>query len=117
MISRRERSGPLERLQLANQVQGWRILDPLRCLRKKITIFNLCFLFKQVDVYSFGVLLCEMCIRELPVPQEIHNQIGQVTNGALRRLIQRCVQRDPETRSAMSEEICKLEELAKCKRV
>ncbi|XP_078364661.1 uncharacterized protein LOC144649065 [Oculina patagonica] len=71
----------------------------------------------KVDVYSFGVLLCEMCIRELPVPEEIHNQIGQVTNGALRGLIQRCVQRDPETRPAMSEVICELEELAKCKRV
>ncbi|KAL9974223.1 hypothetical protein ACROYT_G011238 [Oculina patagonica] len=67
----------------------------------------------KVDVYSFGVLLCEMCIRELPYPQEIHNQIGRVTDGALRGLIQRCVQRDPETRPAMSEVICELEELAK----
>ncbi|KAL9974239.1 hypothetical protein ACROYT_G011254 [Oculina patagonica] len=63
----------------------------------------------KVDVYSFGVLLCEMCIKQLPSLREVHHQIGQVTNGALRRLIQRCVQRNPEVRPAMSEVISELE--------
>ena len=70
-----------------------------------------CFLFNQVDVYSFGLLLCEMCIRELPVPQEVHCQILQVTNGALRGLIEQCVKRDPEERPTMSDIICELEQL------
>lgn len=73
--------------------------------------------FPQVDVYSFGLLLCEMCVRELPVPQMVRTQIGQVTDGALRRLIQRCVERDPGKRPTMSEVISELEQLAKTKRV
>lgn len=78
---------------------------------------TLVFLSNQVDVYSFGLLLCEMCVRELPVPQEVDNQIGQVTNGVLRGLIERCVKKDPEQRPTMSDVICGLEELAKTKSV
>ena len=66
-----------------------------------------------MDVYSFGVLLCEMCIRELPSRQEVRNQIGQVTNGALRRLIKRCVKERPENRPTMSELISELEEITR----
>ena len=71
-----------------------------------------CILFNQVDVYSFGLLLCEMCVRELPVPQEVHSQISQVTNGALRGLIAQCVRMDPEKRPTMSDIIYQLEQLA-----
>lgn len=63
-----------------------------------------------MDVYSFGVLLCEMCIQELPVPHEFHNQIRRV-KGGLRRLIQRCVEREPEARPTISEVIRELEDL------
>jgi len=63
----------------------------------------------QVDVYSFGVLLCEMCIRELPNPQEIRHQIGQVSDGILRRLIKRCVRSNPEERPVTSVVISELE--------
>ena len=66
-------------------------------------------------MYSFGLLLCEMCVRELPVPQEIHNQIRQVTDGALQGLIQRCVERDLRERPTTSEVISELEQLAKTK--
>jgi len=65
----------------------------------------------KLDVYSFGVLLCEMCIRELPDPdpQGIHNQIRQVTNGNLQKLIKRCVKINPEERPTISEVISQLE--------
>lgn len=66
----------------------------------------------KADVYSFGLLLCEMCIRELPVPQQIHQQIGLVTNGVLRELIMRCVARDPEARPAISDVIAVLTQQA-----
>ena len=56
-------------------------------------------------MYSFGLLLCEMCIRELPVPQQIQEQIGKVTNGVLRELIMRCVMRVPEERPTISDVI------------
>lgn len=59
----------------------------------------------KADVYSYGLLLCEMCIRELPVPQQIQQQIGLVTNGVLRELIMRCVLADPEARPSVSEVI------------
>ena len=62
-------------------------------------------------MYSFGVLLCEMCIREQPDPKERRNQIGRVT-GSLQGLIQRCVKRNPEARPTMSEIIRELEQLA-----
>lgn len=68
--------------------------------------------FFQADVYSFGLLLCEMCIRELPVPQQIQEQIGLVTNGVLRELIMRCVMRDPEARPAISDVILVLTQQA-----
>ena len=61
------------------------------------------FTVLQVDVYSFGLLLCEMCIRELSVPQQIEDQIGLVTNGVLRELIMRCVARAPEVRPTMND--------------
>ena len=64
-----------------------------------------------MDVYSFGLLLCEMCIRELPDPQEIRYQIRRVPNRELRGLIQRCVNRDPGERPTMSDVIDELEEL------
>ena len=34
----------------------------------------------QVDVYSFGVLLCEMSIRELPDPERREQQVAMVAN-------------------------------------
>ncbi|KAL9975229.1 hypothetical protein ACROYT_G012363 [Oculina patagonica] len=64
----------------------------------------------KVDVYSFGVLLCEMCIRELPDPERRDQQIAMVENRLLRALVRRCVQTEPGARPNMEEIIEELEE-------
>lgn len=66
----------------------------------------------KVDVYSFGLLLCEMCIRELPVPQQLQEQIRLVTNGVLRELIMRCVMTAPDARPTMCDVITVLTQQA-----
>ena len=64
----------------------------------------------QVDVYSFGVLLCEMCIRELPDPLRRDRQVVMVKNKLNRALIRKCLQSEPETRPSIQEIIDELEE-------
>ena len=59
-------------------------------------------------MYSFGLLLCEMCIRDLPVPQKIQEQIGRVTNSVLRQLVTRCVMIAPDARPTMNDVITEL---------
>ena len=60
-------------------------------------------------MYSFGVLLCEMCIRELPYPERRDQQIAMVKNRRLRVLVRRCLQSDPEARPNMEEIIQEVE--------
>ena len=66
--------------------------------------------FFKVDVYSFGVLLCEMCIQELPDPEKREQQIVMVKNNSLRALIRRCVQQEPAARPDMETITEELEE-------
>jgi len=65
----------------------------------------------KVDVYSFGVLLCEMCIRELPEPERREEQIALMTNRTFRNLVRRCLQTDPAQRPTMGEINQNLEQL------
>ncbi|CAH3172650.1 unnamed protein product [Porites lobata] len=62
----------------------------------------------KVDVYSYGVLLCEMCIRELPNPEKRDEQVLLMTSRVLRGLVRRCLQTDPEARPTMQEIIDEL---------
>ncbi|KAL9975204.1 hypothetical protein ACROYT_G012336 [Oculina patagonica] len=63
----------------------------------------------KVDVYSFGVLLCEMCIREIPEPDRRDQQIAMVTNHLFQSLIRRCVQTEPGLRPNMESIIDELD--------
>ncbi|KAJ7374057.1 hypothetical protein OS493_009388 [Desmophyllum pertusum] len=65
----------------------------------------------KIDVYSFGALLCEMCIRELPDPERRDQQVAMVTNRLLRALIRECLQSERETRPAMEEIVEELQDL------
>ena len=57
----------------------------------------------QLDIYSFGVLLTEMCTGVMPIVQQREEQINRVRNGGLRNLIRRCIQRDPRQRPSAEE--------------
>ena len=75
----------------------------INCLR-----YSICF---KVDVYSFGVLLCEMCTGKLPDRDRRKEHVAMVTDRVFRTLIRRCLQRDPEARPSMEEIISELEKL------
>jgi len=64
----------------------------------------------QVDVYSFGVLLCEMHIRELPDPQQRDTQISHMGLCRFQEIAGHCVQIEPGERPNMEEIIDDLEE-------
>ncbi|KAM7425603.1 hypothetical protein ABFA07_022996 [Porites harrisoni] len=65
----------------------------------------------KVDVYSFGALLCEMSIGELPDPDRREEQVAMVTDRMFRALIRRCLHQDPQERPTMEHIIGELEKL------
>lgn len=58
--------------------------------------------FFQADVYSFGVLLLEMCTRQMPVPEQMSEQLKLVPNAELKNLIGACIHHNPENRPSMN---------------
>ena len=61
-------------------------------------------------MYSFGVLLCEMCIRDMPDPTRRKEQVILVRNGFFRNLVRQCLQADPAMRPDMAQIIQELEQ-------
>ena len=83
-------------------------------LSKCIHIFNcyrLFFVFRLIVLYSFGVLICEICIGKLPNPDRRAEQVAMVKNKVLRALIRRCLQDNPQDRPSMEDVIGELEKL------
>ena len=60
-------------------------------------------------MYSFSVLLCEMCIREQTAPDNRARQIDEIRNVNYRRLVRQCVEIHPPGRPSMDEVIVELE--------
>ena len=53
-------------------------------------------------MYSFGVLLCEMCIGEQPDPERRNDQVRRVRSRSLRNLVHDCLRDDPDKRPDMA---------------
>ena len=64
----------------------------------------------QVDVYSFGVLLCEMCVRELPDPQQRETQVSRMKPRRFQEIVEHCLQIEPGERPNMEEIIDDVDE-------
>ena len=62
-------------------------------------------------MFSFGLLLCEMCIRELPVPNETQEQVSMIVDQVLKDLVTSCVRQEPGERPTMAEVITVLEKV------
>ena len=62
-------------------------------------------------MFSFGLLLCEMCIRELPVPNHTQEQVSMIADQVLRDLVTSCVRKEPGERPTMAEVITVLEKV------
>lgn len=63
----------------------------------------------KVDVYSFGVLLCEIYVKEAPDPQGRKKQIAKIRNPKFQNLVRRCVEKEPWKRPNMESVIEELE--------
>ncbi|XP_067052990.1 probable serine/threonine-protein kinase DDB_G0271682 [Acropora muricata] len=56
----------------------------------------------KVDVFSFGVLLCEMCTRKMPDPGRRNEQVGLVRSHSFKNLVRECLRTDPAERPDMA---------------
>ena len=61
----------------------------------------------KIDVYSFGILMCEVMTERQPDPEVFEERLEEVS-GPLRGLIVRCTDRDPEKRPTMAAVITEL---------
>ena len=54
-------------------------------------------------MYSFGVLVCEMCIWEMPDPERRNQQVLLVKSHIFRNLVHECLKANPVERPEMSQ--------------
>jgi serine/threonine protein kinase len=65
------------------------------------------FIFMQIDVFSYGLLVCEMSVCELPHHEQIKRkgQIRRIQNDGIKRLVERCTEIEPQQRPTMQDVI------------
>ena len=63
----------------------------------------------KMDVYSYGVLLLEMCSQRFPSPEECEALLQRVQQPAMVTLIQQCMERERMRRPTMSDIIRRLD--------
>ena len=57
----------------------------------------------KMDIFSFGVLLVEMCLHRLPEPQRLEQQIRCIQWPAMMSIIRRCTNSSPADRHSSSD--------------
>ena len=62
----------------------------------------------KMDVYSYGVLLLEMCSRRFPNPEECETLLQRVQQPTMVALIRQCMEQEPMRRPTMSDIIGQL---------
>ncbi len=64
----------------------------------------------KIDVYSFGIVLCEVTVSQLPTSDKYPSMIRQVQreHPPLYELIGRCTKKDPSYRPTMAEALGEL---------
>ena len=64
----------------------------------------------KVDVYSYGVLVCEVLTKELPDPDKLAATLAKVkrTWPQMHTIVKDCIEMDPEKRPVMSDILAKL---------
>ena len=67
----------------------------------------------KMDVYSFGILLCEVVLREFPDPYKLEESQEKLRTKSiqLHSLMLRCTQADPSARPSMAGVLSELDEL------
>lgn len=70
---------------------------------KNLLITALLHYFFQADVYSYGLLILEMCTRQRPIPEQISEQVERVVTVSepLKNLIHACIHQNPENCPSM----------------
>ena len=68
----------------------------------------------KIDVYSFGILMCEVITKEQPDPEQYHVRLQQVRriSRPAHSLIVRCTDHDPDKRPRMAEVINELNKIS-----
>jgi hypothetical protein len=62
-------------------------------------------LLTQIDVFSYGLLVCEISICELPDEVEREGQIENIWNVEIKELVKRCTELEPQQRPTMQDVI------------
>ncbi|XP_028400793.1 trichohyalin-like [Dendronephthya gigantea] len=57
----------------------------------------------KIDVFSYGVLVCEMFISEFPDKKRISHQVKRIDNDRIKKLVKHCTAEDPQERPPMSQ--------------
>ncbi|CAB4011679.1 probable serine threonine- kinase DDB_G0271682 [Paramuricea clavata] len=61
----------------------------------------------KIDVFSYGVLVCEMSICQLPHPEQVKRkgQMRRILNAGIKGLVEGCTEIDPQKRPTMQDVI------------